>query len=262
MQGQPISASQSLGETLRVVRALLIREMMTRYGRRNIGFAWLIAEPLILIFGIVLVWSLAKGPSIHGAAVVPFALSGYAMLTLWRHQVLRCLSCPRDIAPLLFHRTVTLPRAFAGRFLLELVATLAASSIAYAVLRLFEICPPADDPLVVLIAWTLMGCLAFGIGLCLTGIVLLWENFERFVHPLLYLALPLSGAFALADWFRPAARSLLLLSPLVHATEMLRFGMMGEHHVFHFSSAYLAAATAITLLAGLALLRLGQQRAQ
>jgi ABC-type polysaccharide/polyol phosphate export permease len=32
----------------RVLRALMIRELMMRYGRGNIGFLWLVLEPMLL----------------------------------------------------------------------------------------------------------------------------------------------------------------------------------------------------------------------
>jgi hypothetical protein len=56
----PMSASQTdirpslvdywkgLKVQARVLNALMIRELMMRYGRGNIGFLWLIVEPMIL----------------------------------------------------------------------------------------------------------------------------------------------------------------------------------------------------------------------
>ncbi len=32
---------------LRVIRALVLRELMTRFGRHSLGFFWVIGEPLI-----------------------------------------------------------------------------------------------------------------------------------------------------------------------------------------------------------------------
>jgi ABC-type polysaccharide/polyol phosphate export permease len=34
-----------------VLGALLIRELLTRYGRHNIGFLWLFVEPMIFTLG-------------------------------------------------------------------------------------------------------------------------------------------------------------------------------------------------------------------
>ena len=38
------------------IGALLMREIITRYGRNNIGFLWLFVEPLLLTLVMVLMW--------------------------------------------------------------------------------------------------------------------------------------------------------------------------------------------------------------
>jgi capsular polysaccharide transport system permease protein len=53
----------------RVIRALLMREIQLRWGRRNLGFAWLFCEPLIFALPVLAMWSLTH----HGADhTVPF----------------------------------------------------------------------------------------------------------------------------------------------------------------------------------------------
>ena len=45
----------------RVIGALLMREMQQRWGRRNLGFAWLFVEPLIFAFPVLVMWSFLRG---------------------------------------------------------------------------------------------------------------------------------------------------------------------------------------------------------
>jgi capsular polysaccharide transport system permease protein len=42
--------SDSIYVQIRVIGALMVREMLTTYGRKNLGFLWLFLEPLIFIF--------------------------------------------------------------------------------------------------------------------------------------------------------------------------------------------------------------------
>src|SRR3954468_1571244 len=42
----------------RVIGALLMRELQLRWGRRNLGFAWLFCEPLIFALPVLAMWSL------------------------------------------------------------------------------------------------------------------------------------------------------------------------------------------------------------
>ena len=57
-----VSTSGSLRRSLaiqsRIVRALLLREILTRFGRHNIGFLWLFVEPMLFTLGGCGVWSL------------------------------------------------------------------------------------------------------------------------------------------------------------------------------------------------------------
>ena len=69
----------------RVVNALMIRELMMRYGRANIGFLWLILEPMILCGGVIGLRWFIQSHEEHGISLVAFLLSGYMPLTLWRH---------------------------------------------------------------------------------------------------------------------------------------------------------------------------------
>ena len=41
----------------RVITALMLRDAMMRYGRENIGFVWVILEPMLLCTGVMILWS-------------------------------------------------------------------------------------------------------------------------------------------------------------------------------------------------------------
>jgi capsular polysaccharide transport system permease protein len=84
----PMSASQSdvrpsladywrgLKVQARVLNALMIRELMMRYGRGNIGFLWLIVEPMLLCAGVVGLRWMIQGHQEHGVPLVALLLSG------------------------------------------------------------------------------------------------------------------------------------------------------------------------------------------
>ena len=56
----------------RVIRALLMREVITRFGRENVGVLWLIGEPALFTLGVSALWS-AAGLN-HGSALPIVAL--------------------------------------------------------------------------------------------------------------------------------------------------------------------------------------------
>ena len=57
-QTRETTLKESLQIQRRVIRALLLREMITRYGRNNLGFLWLFVEPLLATMIIALIWGL------------------------------------------------------------------------------------------------------------------------------------------------------------------------------------------------------------
>ena len=75
----------------RVVHALLMREVLTRFGRHNIGFLWLFVEPMLFTLGITALWTFAK--SVHGSnlPIAAFALTGYSAVLLWRNMPSRTI---------------------------------------------------------------------------------------------------------------------------------------------------------------------------
>ena len=41
---------------LTVIWALILRELHTRYGRENIGFLWVVGEPILFCGGVAIAW--------------------------------------------------------------------------------------------------------------------------------------------------------------------------------------------------------------
>ncbi len=88
----------------RVVGALLIREIYSRFGRESLGFAWTVAEPLVFALPVLLIWRALRASHEHGLLVMPFLWSGYLPLLLFRHLGGRILLFIRQNASLLYHR--------------------------------------------------------------------------------------------------------------------------------------------------------------
>jgi capsular polysaccharide transport system permease protein len=213
---------------VRVIHALMLREMLTRFGRENLGFFWLIGEPLILTLGVIVLWSVTKGHLEGDVGIVPFVLTGYTLVTLFRHVVARSVFCFRHNAGLMFHRNVHHVDTLISRAILEIGGTGLSFLVAYLPLYLFGYVPLMYDPLLVIGGWFFMGWTSFGIGLILAGLSEMSEVADRFVQPIMYLTIPLTGLFFMVSWLPEEGQSVVLYSPLVHATEMLREGVLGN----------------------------------
>jgi capsular polysaccharide transport system permease protein len=69
----------------RVVGALIVREIYTHFGRDSLGFAWIVAAPLVFAIPVLFVWRAVRNPNEHGISLMPFLWSGYLPLLLFRH---------------------------------------------------------------------------------------------------------------------------------------------------------------------------------
>jgi capsular polysaccharide transport system permease protein len=177
--------------------------------------------------GVMISWFFIYGERNHGVRVIPLVLTGYTFLTLWRHMVARLSQTFRHGSGLLFHRHVKPADILLARGLLESIGTLISFFVAYIPLVLLDQTRPVDDFLVLLGAWTLMCWFSFGVAMIITALAHFSDAFERVVQPIMYLILPLTGVFYMVYWLPAALQPVVLLSPLVHLSEMFRGGYFG-----------------------------------
>jgi capsular polysaccharide transport system permease protein len=239
---------------LDVINALIVRDLMVRFGRNHLGFVWTILEPMILCAGVVLVWSMIREPTIHGVPVVTFVITGYMPLTLWRHLTNPMVRLLRQSVGLLYHRPVLHAHILLARSVLEFFSTTAALMVIYFVLAATGLVEPIEDPGLALAGWLLTGWYFGATGMLISAWSEYWEPAEKFHQPLQYLQLPLSGVFFMVDWLPGYAQKLLLLNPSVHCFEMFRAGFLGEGTTTHYDPVYLAIwSTAMTLAGAIAI---------
>ena len=250
---QARSRSPALPRHLSIVRALMLRELITRYGREGLGFLWVIGEPLIFCLGVVVMWNLIRPEYEHGIRLGPMVMTGYMALLLLRHQISFSLAALQANTGLLHHRAISVLHIYASRNALEFLGTTAAFLVVYLLLGfLGEVSPPHDWSLV-LVGWLLLAFMGVGLALIFSGLALRYPVMERIVPLMTYALIPMSGAFFMAAWVPPVWRDTYLLIPLPHAVEMMRAGVFGPFVETHFNPLYALGWGLILNFAGLLL---------
>lgn len=209
------------------VRALLIREMMIQHKRENFGFAWMFLEPMLLTVAVMTLWRIMYGTNNHGVSVIVLVLSGYSLLTLWRHIVGRSMLALKLIYDLKYHRAVQYGDVIIARYLLEFLAVMASFWIVYVCLYFMGFVGPIYDFTAVTTAWLLFALLSTGGGIILVALTEFSESAAHLIQPVMYVTIPLTGAFFMVHWLPEIAQDVALWSPFVHCVEMLRHGMLG-----------------------------------
>lgn len=246
---------KSLAVQSRVVGALLIREVYTRFGREGLGFAWIVFEPLIFAIPVLLVWSAVRAPFEHGMPMFPFLWSGYLPILLFRHVGGRMILFIRVNAGLLYHRQVTIFDLFLARFLLEVgsnVAAVVASGVLFYSVGLMDV--PQDLPMFYLGYFYMIWWCAVA-GLIIGGLSERTDWVEKIWSPYAYLYIFFSGFFIMAAWLPPGLRNVALYQPSMQAYEMIRGGMFGPGVKTYGDPAYDTLALAILTLIGLLVMR-------
>jgi capsular polysaccharide transport system permease protein len=221
--------SEGWDTQVRVVKALMLRELTTRFGRENIGFLWMMAEPMLFAVLVGIMWTYLKGPDEHGVGIVAFVASGYIPLTYLRHSFTRCISIFVVNGSLLYHRQVKVTDFILVRVLIEFIgATMAWLFIAFA-LGILGYIPVPAYPGMMVAGWLLYGLVIMSISFVIAPLSEMSEVIEKIMPVSTYIAIPVSGVFTMASWAPPGAREYLLMSPMVNAMEMIRYGLFGEY---------------------------------
>jgi len=237
----------------RVIHALLMREILTRYGRHNIGFLWLFLEPMLFTTGVTILWTVSK--AVHGSSlpIVAFALTGYSSVLLWRNMPARCIGAIEPNLALMYHRNVRVIDVFLARLLLEA----GGATISFVTLSVFYIYigwlePPANV-LTVVEGWLMIAWFGASLAMLLGSLAEKSEIIERLWHPVSYIAFPLSGAAFMVDALPPTAQHYILFVPMVNGVELVREGYFGDQIRVHYDLPYMIACCV-----GLSLLALAQ----
>jgi ABC-2 type transport system permease protein/capsular polysaccharide transport system permease protein len=254
-EGLSTNASDGLFRSLaiqaRVVRALLLREILTRFGRHNIGFLWLFVEPMLFTLGVTALWTAVK---IHGSdlPIVAFAITGYSSVLLWRNMPSRTIGAMSPNLSLLYHRNVRPIDIYYSRLLLEA----AGATMSFVFLTIFfhfigwmEL---PEDALQVVGGWLMLAWFGFSLALLLGALSEQSESVEKLWHPAAYILFPLSGAAFMVDALPQEAQKFVLALPMVHGVEFLREGFFGSKITAHYDMGYMALCNCLLMLLGFA----------
>jgi capsular polysaccharide transport system permease protein len=240
----------------RVIGALFMREMVTRWGRRNLGFAWLFAEPLVFALPVITMWSYIRPRVEHGLPMIAFVWSGYLPLLIFRHVTGHSLYTIRNNAGMLYHRQVTPLDLFIGRQGLELLGNFSACAVSFLLLYALGLIEWPHDYALFLTGMLYMGWWAISLALIVATMSERYDIVEHIWLPISYMYMAVCGFMFLAQWLPTWLQKIALtVDPPLHAYEMIRGGLFGNRIQAMYDIPYLTWILAIITLIGLWLMR-------
>lgn len=249
----PIAAPRRFA-TGRSVTALVLREMVTTYGRSPGGYLWAVLEPLAAIALLAFAFSMVfRAPSL-GISFPLFYATGYLPYMLFHDVSAKTASAIRFSRPLLNFGAISWVDVLAARFVLNLFTHLVVGALVTGAMLVFLNTRGVIDMPVVLIAVTMAATLAAGVGVLNAFLFLAFPAWERIWLILTRPLFIISGVFFLFEDVPSDIRDILWFNPLFHVTGQMRAGFYPTYDATYVSPLFVIGLGLGLLLLGLLLL--------
>ncbi|MDG2515870.1 ABC transporter permease [Sphingobium yanoikuyae] len=208
-----------------VINALALRELQQRYGRANIGYLWVIVEPLMLASVVTMIHSFVS----HGAPAgdispFTFTLTGYTIFIIFRNSFTRSDGVLHQYSSLLYHNMITPFDIMLAKSIVETIGCISALAVLQTFGVILGIAQFPARPIYLIGAIMLFSWWSFAWCLLAAAYTFHSPFLERLVHPASYFAMPLSGAFFTVSLLPAWARPYVTWNPMVPVFELARYG--------------------------------------
>jgi capsular polysaccharide transport system permease protein len=248
-----VDLSGLLAIQARIVCALMLRDMRTRFARSRLGYVWAILEPLSHIATLGSVFSLLNhAPPPVGEHLFEFYLTGLLPFLMFSHVSNEVMTGFAANAPVLQIPLVKRIDVIAARALLSLATEVLVGVLVFAAAALIGWQGMPANLAVSLVAILALWLMAAGIGalnLVLVELIPAWETFFAALVRMLYFA---SGIYYSPIAMPGPIRAVLAYNPVLQAIEWFRSGFYAFYEPHWLDRQYVVLWALGALLTGLA----------
>ena len=249
--GRETPFRESLAIQLRVIGALAMRDIHTRFGRHNIGFLWMIGDPLLLATVIGILHGAAGSSHFaHGMSAVVFGVHGYTTFIIFRGIFGRAEGLIENNATMLYHRNLTVLDIIWAKSLVEGIGCCSTLFLLLAGCVWLGLGEPPERPLYLFASLGFMIWLSTAASMLVTAYTYKNHLLGRMVHPFSYFQMPLSGMGIAQEWLPGELRDIFWWNPMVHIMEMGRYGLFHVAKDDYFDFGYLALICSLLTIWG------------
>lgn len=253
---RPQRPSNGLFRMVRTVAALILREIATTYGRSPGGYVWALADPILGIALLTLVFQHALGNTnpLLGSSFPLFYASGYLPFQMYHDISTKVAQSLRFSRPLLAYPAVTFVDALIARLILNTVLHVIVFTVVVGGIALIQRIPLVLDAGTVLRALGLTALFGAGVGTMncfLTMRFPVWERAWSILSRPLFL---MSGIFYTYDLMPRIVQDVLWWNPVIHLVGLMRQGIYVVYPADYVSEAYVTTLSLGLLVGGLLLM--------
>lgn len=236
---------------IRVVAALLIREMDARFGSKPGGYVWALLDPAAHVLMLTVIFqAIARAPAL-GVSFPLFFATGYIGFQFYQAMATYLNGAVKANRSLLSYPSVAPIDTMIARYFLQLGTTVLVGVLVLGAIVVWMRTPPELTWPAIIEAIFLASMLGIGMGLINNVMFLKYALYEQvfgIVNRPLFL---ISGVFFLPDAIPHPYREIVLFNPLVHVIMQFRVGFYSEYRAAGLDMPYVYAFAFLTLFIGM-----------
>ncbi|MEA3314290.1 MAG: ABC transporter permease [Campylobacterota bacterium] len=244
----------SLDIFISVIKAIFLREIKTRFGSKNLGYFWAIAEPMafIIVFVMAKVMLFGRGGDSEYDFVV-FIASGFLVFNLFKNIVTQNMNAFTANKALFSYKQVHPLDPMFARVLLEILIFFIITSIFVFIGWYFgyDLDVQSFNHIALAVIWIVI--LSFSWGLLFGVLGYYFSTLEKIIKLAMMPLMFLSALFYSLKDMPIELREILLYNPIIHFMEMIHgfyFEVLDDRFVDY---TYMTYWTIIPLFIGLVL---------
>ncbi|MGU3363113.1 ABC transporter permease [Methylobacterium sp. M6A4_1b] len=219
---ESLSRQSSLEVYAHVIRALMLRDMRTRFGGTYWGYALVVLWPIAHIFLIVAIMHFRQVPSPMGNDPILFVATGAVPALVFQYTSREAMKAILVNRPLMYYPQVKAFDIMVARFLVEAVKGFQGLLLIISIFLALGIDPTPVDPWMAVTGYLMALILGLGVGAINMGITMVFPGWlwgSILITILIYLT---AGVFFLPHMMPEELYSLMKWNPIVQIIEWVR----------------------------------------
>ena len=204
------------------IRALLLRELQTRFGQYRLGYLWVFLEPLLTIGVMVVLFGTLMQRTLPGIDYVVFLINGIIPFFMFRTGVTLAISATESNRGLFSYRPVKPIDALLARNVLEFLLKFTAYIAFTAAFVWFGYSISFEQIPQLLGYWSLLFIFMLACSLIFIVIGDFSKELNKFLSVFFLILYFLSGILYSIHIIPVEYREYLLYNPLIHIFELMR----------------------------------------
>lgn len=234
----------------RVIHAVILREVRTRFGAYHLGYLWAVIVPLLFISVLTFVHTALGRGRAYGVPIEVLLLSGMMTWRTFSDTNGQIASAYRSNRALLVYPMVTVIDIVIARGMLEFATKAVATFIIMILFIAAGVPAQIDDPLGVILGVATVTYFAMAYGHASGCIIVAIPSMSFLINSMRRILFFTSGALFLLSDIPAEWREYILLNPIAHIIDMVRGAWIASYSAPYYDINYiLATGAALTVAA-------------